>query len=90
MPRDTSIEFRRDSAVGSHLIDAWSRVQPRTAVSSGYAELYAGRRGISEILAVVHLIRELNAIILRRGCGGLKHMTDKSLWLQEAVREYSI
>ena len=30
------------------------------------------------------------AIILRRGCGGLKHITIKSLWVQEAVREYSI
>ena len=30
------------------------------------------------------------AIMLRRGCGGLKHITVKSLWVQEAVREYSI
>ena len=30
------------------------------------------------------------AIMLRRGCGGLKHITFKSLWVQEAVREYSI
>ena len=29
-------------------------------------------------------------IMLRRGCGGLKHITVKSLWVQEAVREYSI
>ena len=28
--------------------------------------------------------------MLRRGCGGLKHITVKSLWIQEAVREYSI
>ena len=28
------------------------------------------------------------AIMLRRGCGGLKHITVKSLWVQEAVREY--
>ena len=30
------------------------------------------------------------AIMLRRGCGGLKHITVKSLWVQEVVREYSI
>ena len=30
------------------------------------------------------------AILLRRGCGGLKHLTVKSLWVQEAVRDYSI
>ena len=31
-----------------------------------------------------------HAIMLRRGCGGLKHITVKSLWVQEAVRDYSI
>ena len=30
------------------------------------------------------------AIMLRRGCGGLKHITVKSLWVQEVVREDSI
>ena len=30
------------------------------------------------------------AIMLRRGSGGLKHITAKSLWGQEAVRKYSI
>ena len=30
------------------------------------------------------------AIILRRGCGGLKHITVKSLWVQEALRDCSI
>ena len=30
------------------------------------------------------------AIMLKRGCGGLKHIIVKSLWVQEAVREYSI
>ena len=29
-----------------------------------------------------------HAIMLRRGCGGLKHITAKSLWVQEAVHEY--
>ena len=28
--------------------------------------------------------------MLRRGCGGLKHITVKSLRVQEAVREYSL
>ena len=30
------------------------------------------------------------AFMLRRSCGGLKHITIKSLWFQEAVREYLI
>ena len=93
--------------MGDNLIAAWSRVQPRIALSSGEAELYAGMRGISETLGFVHMMREFKtddwdrfvhrvdasacrAIMLRRGCGGLKHITVKSLWVQEAVREYSI
>ena len=76
----------------NHLIAAWSRVQPRIALSSGEAELNAGMRGILEILGFVHLMREFRsndwgrivhrvdtsacgAIMLRRGCGGLKHIT---------------
>ena len=90
-----------------HLIAAWSRVQPRIALSSGEAELYAGVRGLSETPGFVHLMREFKsndwgrivprvddsacrAIMLKRGCGGLKHIIVKSLWVQEAVREYSI
>ena len=93
--------------LGNHLIAAWSRVQPRIALSSAEAELYAGMRVISESLGFVHLTREFKsndwglivhrvdasacrAIMLRRGCGGLKHITVKSLQVQEVVREYSI
>ena len=82
--------------LGNHLIAAWSRVQPRIALSSGEAELYAAMRGISKTLGFVHMMREFHtpnwgyiihlvdasacgAIILRRGCGGLKHLTVKSL-----------
>ena len=107
---DTCRETRRANSggtvtLGNHLIAAWSRVQPRNALSSGEAELYAGLRGISETLGFVHMMREFHtqdwgriihrvdagacrAIMLRRGCGGLKHITVKSLWVQEAVREY--
>ena len=93
--------------MGNHLIAAWSRVQPRIALSSGEEELYAGMRGISETVGFVHLMREFKsndwgrighrvdasacrAIMLRRGCGGLKHIAAKYPWVQEAVREYSI
>ena len=92
--------------LGNHLIAAWSRVQPRIALSSGEAEL-VGMRGISETLGFAHLMRELKsngwgrivhrvdasacrAIMLGRGCGGLKHITVITPWVQEAVREYSI
>ena len=44
--------------LGDHLIAAWSRVQPRVALSSGEAELHAGMRGISFTLGFVHMMRE--------------------------------
>ena len=41
---------------------------------------------------IVHRVdaNACRAITLRRSCGGLEHVTVKSLWVQEAVREYSI
>ena len=108
----TCKESRRSNSggtlqLGDHLLAAWSRVEPRIALSSREAELYAGMRGISEALGFVHMMREFKtndwgrilhrvdasagrAIMLRRGCGGLKHITVKSLWVQEAVRENAI
>ena len=41
-----------------HLIAAWSRVQPRVAVSSGEAGSHAGMRGISETQGFVDMMRE--------------------------------
>ena len=93
--------------LGKHLIAAWSRVQPRVALSSGEAGSYAGMRGILETQGFVHMMREFKtngwgrivhrvderarrATMLRRGCGVLKHIIVTSLWVQEAVREYSI
>ena len=55
--------------------------------------MYAGMRGISETLVFVHMMRAFSAcraIMLRRGCGGLKHITVKALLVQEAVCDYSI
>ena len=54
----TCKEPRRSNSGGTlqmvnHLIAAWSRVQPRIALSSGEAELYAGMRGISETHAFI-------------------------------------
>ena len=86
--------------MSNHLIAAWSRVQPRIALSSGEAELCAGMHKISETLGFFHLMREFKsndwsrivhcvdasacrAIMLRRGCGGLKHTTVKSQWFKK-------
>ena len=81
-----------------HLIAAWSRVQPPIALSSGDVVLYAGMFGNSGIR--LHEVTTKNwglnvhrvdasacrATMLRRGCGGLKHITVKSLWVQEASK----
>ena len=60
--------------LGNHLIAAWSRVQPRIALSSGEAELYAGLRGISETLGFVHMMRELQT----QDWGRIIHRVDAS------------
>ena len=56
--RATCKESRRSNSVETlqlvnHLIAVWSRVHPRSALSSGEAELCAGMRGISEIVGLV-------------------------------------
>ena len=60
--------------LGDHLIAARSWVQPRIALSSGEAELYAGMgRIVHRVDASV-----CRAIMSRRWCGGPKHITVKS------------
>ena len=47
---------------GNHLIGAWSRVQPRIALSSGKAEPYAGLSGNHRAsLGFVHMMREFHS-----------------------------
>ena len=75
----TCKESRRSNSggtlqLGDHLIVAWSRVQPRIALSSGEAELHAGMRGISETLGFVHLMRKLKSNDWRR----IVHRVDAS------------
>ena len=60
--------------LGDHRIAAWSRVQPRIALSSGDAELYAGMHGISETLGFVHPMRDFNT----HDWGRIVHRVDAS------------
>ena len=81
--------------LGDHFVASWNRVQTRIALSSGEAELYAGMMrefNTNDSGRIVHRVDAgaCRAIMLRRGCGGLKHITVKSLWVQEMVRDYSI
>ena len=60
--------------MGDRLIAARSRVQPRIALSSGEAELHAGRHGISETLWFVHMMREFKT----NNWGRIVHDVDAS------------
>ena len=60
--------------LGDHVIAQWCRVQPRVALSSAEAELYAGVRGISEMLGVVNLGKDLWG----KSWGRLEHWVDAS------------
>ena len=83
---------------GSHLIQHWSRTQQVVSLSSAEAELHALCKCASESLAVVNMAMEMYAfpalrlqtdssaargIVQRAGCGKVKHLDIKSLWVQE-------
>ena len=92
-------------SLGDHLIMHWSKLQGNVALSSGEAELNAAVKGISEGLGIKNLCEEFgrnlklqvgtdasvcNSIILRQGCGKIKHLTTKQLWIQGAVETNDI
>ena len=45
--------------LGQHCVSHWCRIQPVIALSSGEAELYAAVAGLSRLLGLVHVGREL-------------------------------
>ena len=87
--------------VGSTVISHWSKLQSNIALSSGEAELNAAVKGISELIGVSELRRELGGaenkleiltdasackgMLLRRGAGRVKHLVTKQLWVQGAI-----
>ena len=86
---------------GSHLLLHYSRTQAGVALSSAEAELNAALKMGCEILGISQFCRELGdtvdikingdssavkGILARRGCGKVKHLELKHLWLQEQVR----
>ena len=85
---------------GDHVLLSWSRTQQVVSLSSAEAELHGLCKAASEGLAAVNMARELytpmglrlltdssaaRGIVQRAGCGKVKHLDVKSLWLQ--VRE---
>ena len=86
---------------GCHCVAFWCKTQDRVARSSGEAELKSSCCGIAELLGMRNistfltgqkcsLIHQLDAsaaksMLLRQGCGGLKHLDIRTLWVQEAI-----
>jgi hypothetical protein len=88
---------------GCHLISHWSKLQGTIALSSGEAELNAAVKGVSEVIGLQELSKELGnevtvtlgtdasvckSILLRHGSGRIKHLTTKQLWIQGAIETY--
>ena len=91
---------------GTHCIGHWCKTQDRIARSSGEAELKAVCKGMAELLGLSFVMEfmlgeipvmehwvDANAtigMVHREGSGQLKHLHVRTLWVQEAVREYKI
>jgi hypothetical protein len=90
---------------GSHLLAHWSSTQSTVALSSAEAELNALIKAASETLGVLNMLKAMgkefecqiftdssaaNGIVHRLGCGKVKHLEARQLWLQEVVRRKTL
>jgi len=86
---------------GAHLLLHWSSTQATVALSSGEAELNSIVKIMSELLGVLNMCKEMglkktgkvftdssaaNGIAHRLGCGKVKHLEARQLWVQEVVQ----
>jgi len=86
--------------LGSHCVKTWSSTQSTIALSSGEAEFYALIEGASRSLGIQSLMDDMGfeanitlksdsssgrSISLRKGCGKVRHLQVKYLWLQHEV-----
>ena len=86
---------------GAHCVAFWCRTQDRIARSSAEAELKSSCCGLAELLGMRNLCQFLSgrqctlthqldataakSMMLRQGCGNLKHLDLRSLWVQEVI-----
>ena len=90
---------------GRHLIAHWASTQATVAPSSGEAELNAIVKGASETIGILNMMRACgleihgciqtdssaaNGIAHRRGCGKVKHLEARQLWIQDVVMSREI
>lgn len=92
--------------LGGATLQHWSKMQANVALSSGEAELNSAVKGISEAIGLKELLEEMvdvspeitlhvdasacRGMLLRQGAGKVKHLTTKQLWVQGAIKTYSI
>ena len=87
---------------GCHMISHWSSTQTVIALSSAEAELNAVVKMVSETLGVRNLFKSMgidkkiivktdssacNGIVHREGCGKVKHLETRQLWVQDVVSQ---
>jgi len=87
---------------GSHLLAHWSSTQSTVALSSAEAELNALVKAASETLGIRNMLLEMGkefegriltdssaakGIVSRVGCGKVKHLEARQLWVQEVVKQ---
>ena len=88
-----------------HLITHWSSTQSTVALSSAEAELNALVKAVSESLGLKNMMNHAGVtmkidvftdssaargIVHRTGCGKVKHLEARQLWIQEAVESKSV
>lgn len=86
---------------GRHLLTHWARTQQVVTLSSAESELHSISKCASEGLAASIMASELGmpmpllvntdssaakGIVMRSGCGKVKHLDIKTLWIQERER----
>ena len=87
---------------GSHTVQHWSSTQATVALSSGEAELNANVKAAIESIGAKDLYEDpgrtvgcliqtdssaAKGIAGREGCGKLKHLSVKQLWIQEVIQD---
>ena len=91
--------------IGRHLIAHWSSTQSVVALSSAEAELNALVKMFSEAIGLYNTFKEMNmelqihvhtdsnackGIAQRIGCGKVKHLEVRQLWIQDHVSSKAV
>ena len=91
---------------GVHSIHWWCKTQDRIARSSAEAELKSTCKGLGEVIGLKQVVDFFSGVkfaitltidaqatfglLLRQGAGALTHLDIRTLWIQEALKEWSV